>query len=82
MKTIGTFEAKTHLSRILDDVANGETYTVTRNGLPVAEIRPVRAPNAERVREAIAGLRAIRDRVKPDPDGMTIRQMIELGRRF
>ncbi len=82
MKTIGTFEAKTHLSRILDEVERGETYTVTRNGMPVAEIRPVRTPDCERVREAITALRAIRERVLPDPEGMTIRQMIELGRRF
>ncbi|HMO50846.1 MAG TPA: type II toxin-antitoxin system prevent-host-death family antitoxin [Kiritimatiellia bacterium] len=37
---IGAFEAKTHLSRLLDDVEKGVSIIITRHGKPVAELRP------------------------------------------
>lgn len=37
---IGAFEAKTHLSRLLDDVEKGACIVITRHGKPVAELRP------------------------------------------
>ncbi len=40
---IGAFEAKTHLSRLLEKVARGESFVITRHGKPVAELRPVAA---------------------------------------
>jgi prevent-host-death family protein len=33
-------EAKTHFSRLLDRVLEGETILITRNGLPIAELVP------------------------------------------
>jgi prevent-host-death family protein len=33
MDTVGTFEAKTHLSRLLDRVAAGEQTAITRHGI-------------------------------------------------
>ena len=39
MKSVNTHEAKTHLSRILEDVENGEVYLINRSGRPVAELR-------------------------------------------
>jgi antitoxin (DNA-binding transcriptional repressor) of toxin-antitoxin stability system len=44
MKTVNTHEAKTHLSRILEEVESGEVYIISRNGKPVAELRKRRAP--------------------------------------
>ena len=41
MKTIGSFEAKTHLSSLLERVARGEEFTITRHGTPVALLVPV-----------------------------------------
>ncbi len=38
---IGAFEAKTRLSELLDRVARGEVYRITKRGKPVAELRPV-----------------------------------------
>jgi prevent-host-death family protein len=40
IKEIGAFEAKTHLSRLLDEVAGGETIYITKHGKRVAELRP------------------------------------------
>ncbi len=39
MKVVNTHEAKTHLSRILEEVEQGETYIISRNGKPIAELR-------------------------------------------
>lgn len=36
MKRIGAYEAKTHLSRLLDEVEDGEEVVITRRGKPVA----------------------------------------------
>jgi prevent-host-death family protein len=38
---IGAFEAKTRLSELLDRVARGQVYRITKRGHPVAELRPV-----------------------------------------
>ncbi|MFI5267404.1 MAG: type II toxin-antitoxin system Phd/YefM family antitoxin [Chloroflexota bacterium] len=41
MRTIGSYEAKTHLPRLLDEVAaSRETITITKNGKPVARLVP------------------------------------------
>ncbi len=37
---VGAFEAKTHLSRLLDEVEKGGSVIITRHGKPVAELRP------------------------------------------
>ena len=39
IKEVGTFEAKRHFSRLLDEVQTGTRIVVTRHGKPVAEIR-------------------------------------------
>ncbi|MFY4731014.1 type II toxin-antitoxin system Phd/YefM family antitoxin, partial [Nitrospira sp. BLG_2] len=38
---IGAFEAKTHLSALLERVSKGETITITRHGVPAAMLVPV-----------------------------------------
>ena len=41
METVGAYEAKTHLPKLLDRVAKGEQITITRHGMPVAILAPV-----------------------------------------
>lgn len=41
MKTIGTCEAKTHLSTLLEQVERGEEITITKHGTAVARLVPV-----------------------------------------
>lgn len=38
MKTMGSFEAKTHFSALLEQVAQGEEFLITRHGQPVARL--------------------------------------------
>jgi prevent-host-death family protein len=40
MKQVGVHEAKTQLSRLLQDVENGEEVVIARNGEPVAKLVP------------------------------------------
>jgi prevent-host-death family protein len=48
-KSVGVHEAKTHLSRLLEDVAAGEEVVITRRGEAVASLVPVRHPSERRL---------------------------------
>jgi prevent-host-death family protein len=39
-ESVGAFEAKTHLSRLLEEVRGGKIITITRRGVPVAVLAP------------------------------------------
>jgi prevent-host-death family protein len=43
MRTINIHEAKTHLSRLLEQVADGEPVIIARAGKPVAKLVPLSA---------------------------------------
>jgi prevent-host-death family protein len=43
-KSVGVHEAKTHLSRLLEDVAAGEEVVITRRGEEVATLVAVHRP--------------------------------------
>lgn len=79
MRTVGAYEAKTHLPRLLDEVAKGETITITKHGVPVALLTPVPAGRRRSVREAIEALREFRQDITLG--GLSIREMIDEGRR-
>ena len=68
MRHIGSFEAKTHLSGLLDEVAKGEAVVITRRGKPVARLVPVEAerrPETEEERlERVALMRAARETIR------------------
>ena len=81
MDTIGAFEAKTHLAALLDRVARGEKITITRHGVPAAMLVPVGESGPKLTHEQIVeGMRALRKRVKSDT--MSVREMVQQGRRF
>lgn len=80
MKTVGTYEAKTHLAALLDEVAQGETIIITRHGHPLAILSPYAAePDTVPVAEAVAGLRELRAKYRVKPG--EIKEMIEEGRK-
>ncbi len=41
-KTIAQRELRNDNARVIDAAVSGETFVVTRNGVPVAELRPIR----------------------------------------
>jgi len=66
MEKIGAFEAKTHLPRLLDRVAHGETLTITRHGKPVAYLVPINT-DRKQAKEAAARIVERRRHVKQTP---------------
>lgn len=60
MITVGAFEAKTHLSNLLEQVMNGEEVLITKHGKPVARLIPEVTANKARVDDAILQLKALR----------------------
>ncbi|MBW2096928.1 MAG: type II toxin-antitoxin system prevent-host-death family antitoxin [Deltaproteobacteria bacterium] len=79
METVGAYEAKTHLPRLLKRVLKGERITITKHGVPVAVLQPPDLENRMDTRSVIVELKKFRD--KYSLGGSSIRDMIEEGRR-
>ena len=78
MKTVGAYEAKTHLPKLLELVNKGEKITITKHGVPVAVLQPPETSKKVDPKSVIAELRKFRE--KKHLDGLSIRDMIEEGR--
>ena len=78
--TIGSFEAKNRLSKLLQLVENGEEVTITRHGKAVARLVPVQGNEFEKRKEAIEWLK--RTRKERGLDGMSIKDLINEGRKY
>ena len=79
METIGAYEAKTHLPKLLERVIKGERITITKHGVPVAVLQPPESIRRTEPKQVIAELREFRR--KHRLDGLSLRDMIEEGRR-
>lgn len=76
MASIGAYEAKTHLPRLLDEVAAGASYTITKHGHPVARLVGVRSTSVEE--DLAAAFAAARTGKRL---GMAVRDAVAQGRR-
>lgn len=56
--SIGVFEAKAQLSRLLRAVEQGQRFTISVRGKPVADLIPHRRDATETVAAAVAALQA------------------------
>lgn len=74
-------EARRDVSKLLAAVAEGERITITRRGVPVAELVPLRrsARTPEEIAAAIDEFRELRRSVTLG--NITIRELIDEGRR-
>ena len=79
MESVGAYEAKTHLPKLLERVAEGQSITITKHGVPVAVLSPYDAEKNADVQEVIQSLREFRD--GKSLKGYSIREMIKEGRR-
>jgi len=78
--TVGAYEAKTHLSELLEKVEAGEEITITKHGAPVARLVPVkkevrpeeRVAAIDRIQKLAAGLSL---------GGLKVKDLIREGRR-
>lgn len=79
MDRIGAYEAKTHLPKLLQRVAKGESITITKHGMPIAVLRPFEDRTNVDIGSVIKELREFR--MGKRLEGGSIRGMIEEGRR-
>jgi len=50
MKTVNIHEAKTHLSKLLEEASKGESFVIAKAGKPVVKVTPLGAPIGSQVR--------------------------------
>ena len=80
MKSVGAYEAKTHLSGLLDEVSRGARISITRKGVPVAMMVPPLSRRKEDVAETIRKLKELRKGITLG--GISVRELIDAGRRY
>ena len=78
--TVGAYEAKTHLSELLEKVEAGGEIIITKHGAPVAKLVPVRKEaSAEQRAAAIKRIQKLSARLSLG--GLHIKDLINEGRR-
>lgn len=77
--SVGVYEAKTKLPRLLDRVARGGEVIITRHDKPVARLTSLPRNASMPLQEALDGLAKIRTRARQGPD--SLKDLISAGRR-
>ena len=78
MKTVGAYEAKTHLPELLELVRKGERITITKHGRAVAVLEPVSPVKSDTPARTIAKLKEFR--VGRRLGDLSLRDLIDEGR--
>jgi prevent-host-death family protein len=55
MKTVNIHEAKTHLSRLVEEAANGEPFIIAKAGRPMVKVAPLEE-TAQPAKRRLGGL--------------------------
>ena len=55
METVNMHEAKTHLSKLVDQAAKGEAFVIAKSGKPLVKVTALEAPAAPRRLGFLAG---------------------------
>lgn len=79
MDSVGAYEAKTQLSKLLDRVMKGERITITKHGVPVAVLQPADSGKSADLKTVISEILRFRD--KHSLKGHPLKDLIEEGRR-
>jgi prevent-host-death family protein len=72
-------EAAIQLTSLLERVAKGERFTITRHGKPVAQLAPVEHRDPERIKAAIAAFVELSAGLRLDGDW---REFRDAGRKW
>jgi prevent-host-death family protein len=67
LRTIDIREAKTHLSRLIEQAANGEPFIIAKAGKPLVKVMPLEAPTGAQIRRL--GFMAMRRAATLTPEG-------------
>jgi prevent-host-death family protein len=79
MRSVGAFEAKTHLAALLDAVSAGEQITITRHGRPVARLVPPSDTVPVNLVHTIEALKQFSQ--GQSLGGLTLQELRDAGRR-
>lgn len=83
METVGSYDAKTHLPQLLERVAKGEAFIITKHGIPIARLVPIEARVKPDVEQAIADLLALRkERAGSGLSAAEIKELVNEGRKW
>jgi prevent-host-death family protein len=83
METVGSDQAKIHLAQLLDRVASGESFVITKHGVPVARLVPVEEKTKPDVTKVINDLLEFRkQRAGRGRSIEEIKELINEGRRI
>jgi prevent-host-death family protein len=74
---VGVYEAKTHLTALLDRVEHGEQFTITKHGRPIARLVPIARADRKHRREVIERLKKFSE---GQTLGMPLKEAINEGR--
>jgi prevent-host-death family protein len=77
MAEIGAYDAKTHLSELLQKVQQGERFLITRHGQPVAELAPIAKHDQAAVQQRLERMREWRE--KFSARGITLQSLLKEG---
>lgn len=63
MRTVNIHEAKTHLSRLVEQAAEGEPFVIAKSGKPLVKVVALDTPQADQVKRVgfMAGQIAVPD---------------------
>ena len=76
MKTVGVHEAKTHLSRLIDQAVKGEPFIIAKGGTPMVKVMAIDTPSAGQQRRL--GFMAGQFTVPDDFDRMGEKEIVRL----
>lgn len=79
MISVGAYEAKTHLPRLLERVMKGERIVITKHGVPVAVLSPHDPQSSVDTQSVIEDIRDFRK--GRTLDEINLRELMEEGRR-
>jgi prevent-host-death family protein len=82
MTSVGSYEAKTHLPELLERAEKGERIVITRRGRAVAMLVPFAAETKADVRQVIEAFKGYSLRQGRTLGKLTVREMIDAGRRY
>jgi prevent-host-death family protein len=82
MTTVGSYQAKTHLPELIERVARGEKILITRRGVAVALLTQPPQQRVRNVRQVAEDMLAFRDTAGPRLGKLSVRELIDEGRRF
>lgn len=80
MRSVGAYEAKTHLPRLLKEVEKGESFVITNRGVPVAKLVPAMSEKSEDLEAMVERMRRARASL-PKVTHQEILEMRDEGRK-